>query len=133
MPKLVDFLNNYHKSNSREATKLAYLAGLIDGEGYLKIEKWGVARLIIGMTDKNTIRWCYNNFGGTFDNRQILKSGKIFYVWRLNEAFQNLKLLILVYPYLICKKKKVLNVLQYLQKRLIKHKSFEVLKGLKFT
>lgn len=33
------FWNKYHKNKILWTNKLAYLAGLVDGEGYLKIEK----------------------------------------------------------------------------------------------
>lgn len=130
-PVTVNFLNRYHKNKTIEANKLAYLAGLIDGEGYVKVEKWGVVRLIIGMTNKKVIRWIYDNFGGTLKTDQLTCTGKPFYVWRLNNSLENLKLGILVYPYLIVKKKKVLQTLQFLQKRLLKNKDFHTLKGLK--
>lgn len=32
-----DFINKYHKGRKTWSNKIAYLAGLIDGEGYLKI------------------------------------------------------------------------------------------------
>lgn len=129
-PRTIRFLTNYNSNRSKESNKLAYLAGIIDGEGYVKVEKWGVVRLVVGMTDYRTIRWIYDTFGGTLSKPQILKSKKRFYVWRLNDAFENLKLMVLIYPYLICKKQLVLETLRLLKQRLLKHRGFETLKGL---
>jgi len=132
-PRTVNFLNRYHKTPSYERNKLSYLAGLLDGEGYIKVEQWGTVRVVIGMTNKKVIQWCHNNFGGTLDHEQTLKSGKKFYVWRLTKSLDTLKLLILLYPFLIVKKKKVLEALNILQNRLVTHKDFYNLKGLKLN
>lgn len=108
-----NFINQYHKKPILWSNKLAYLAGLIDGEGYLKIEKWGTIRLIIGMTDKKTIYWIKNNFSGNV-SKQKIKSGKSFYVWRLNQGRDLFYLLLLVIPFLKTKKEKLTNALHKL-------------------
>ena len=130
--RLVSFISRYHKTLSVERNKIAYLAGLVDGEGYFKIEKWGLIRLVVGMTDYKTIRWRYTNFGGSFDLDQVLPSGKKFYVWRMNGFEQTFKLVVLMYPFLITKKKIALNALAQLQQRLRETKPFHTLKGLKW-
>lgn len=101
--KIVDFANAYHKRKTVMSNKLAYLAGLIDGEGYLKVEKHGTIRLIIGMTDEKTIQWIYDNFGGNV-TCQKTPAGKPFYVWRMNQGKSLFYLLLLTLPFLVNKK-----------------------------
>ena len=101
-----DFINKYHKQPVPWSNKLAYLAGLVDGEGYLKVEKWGTIRLIVGMCDKKTIYWIKNNFGGNVSKDKTAK-GKSFYVWRINQGKDLFYLLYLLIPFLITKKKKL--------------------------
>lgn len=100
------FIGAYHANRPIVwQNKIAYLAGLIDGEGYLRITKSGAIRLTIGMTDKKTIRWIYRTFGGVLGKPQKLKSGKIFYSWTMNQGKDLYYLLLLCIPYLINKKK----------------------------
>lgn len=132
-PSTVRFLNRYHKNHPTETNKLAYLAGIIDGEGHVKIEKWGVVRLVVGMTDKETPEWLYKTYGGTLaylDKHR--KDRKNVWIWRLNNSLDNLKLLIMIYPFLLIKRKKVFECIKLLQNRLIRHKAFTSLRGLRF-
>ena len=101
---------DFYKKPSKTTHNLAYLAGLIDGEGYLKIEKWGTIRLIIGMCSKKTIYWIKNNFGGSVHIQKTAK-GKNFYVWRLNQGKDLFYLLLLVLPFLVNKKKLLADAL----------------------
>ena len=114
-----DFINQYHKNRKLWTNKLSYLAGLIDGEGYLKVEKWGTIRLIIGMCDKNTIYWIKNNFGGSVRIQKTAK-GKKFFVWRMNQGKELFYLLLLVIPFLITKKKILTKALHNLIEKLSK-------------
>ena len=111
--KSTDFINKYHKHRGLWSNKIAYLAGLVDGEGYLKVEKWGTIRLIIGMTDKKTINWIYENFGGNIA-KQKRPNGKPFYVWRMNQGKDLFYLLLLLIPFLVTKKKKLVNAFKQL-------------------
>ncbi len=108
---ITNFINKYHKRPQTWANKVAYLAGLVDGEGCLKIEKWGTIRLSIGMTDKKTIDWVYNNFGGTKTDQKTA-SGKPFYVWRMNQGKDLFYLLLLLIPFLVNKKKVLTKALK---------------------
>jgi len=107
----VGFVNKYHKRSQTWSNKIAYLAGLIDGEGYLKIEKHGTIRLNVGMTDEKTIDWIYNNFGGTKTEQKTPK-GKPFYVWRMNQGKDLFYLLLLLIPFLVTKKEALTNALK---------------------
>lgn len=132
MPKInkktVDFFNRYGKNPKLESNKLAYLAGLLDGEGNIKVEKWGSIRLRIGMTDKRTIKWIHKNFDGVYMKPYKLKSGKIYYNWYSTDVGETLKLMIMLYPFLITKQFTVLKALKNLITRLKNTKKFSVLK-----
>ena len=108
-----DFINKYHKRPQTWSNKIAYLAGLVGGEGCLKIEKWGTIRLALGMTDEKTIDWIYNNFGGT-KTEQKTAGGKPFYVWRMNQGKDLFYLLLLLIPFLVNKKKILTEALKNL-------------------
>lgn len=108
-----DFINKYHKNKGIWSNKIAYLAGIVDGEGYLKMEKSGTIRLIIGMTDKKTIKWIYDTFGGSM-NKQKTAKGKLFYVWRMNQGKDLFYLLLLIIPFLKTKKKKLVDAFHIL-------------------
>jgi len=113
LAKIKKFLSEYHTTFYGK-NNLAYLAGLIDGEGYFKVEKWGIARIQIGMCDKEAILWCQKHYGGRVTMDQITSTGKRFYKWALSTQFEVLQLCVLLYPYLILKRKKAL-VLKLIQ------------------
>ena len=78
---------------------IAYFAGLFDGEGsvYYKrmdqmkhkrpgkpVHKVWVVRMEIAMTDKDTIKWCYESFNcGSFGERKVKKGYKRQWRWRV--------------------------------------------------
>jgi hypothetical protein len=108
----------------------SYLAGLIDGEGYIGIlrtsknqkKKWTSARefvycpvIKITMTDKEIIEWLYKSFGGTFETRRHLDSSrksKESYGWMARKA-QAVEIVKCVHPYLRVKKKQAHIILRY--------------------
>lgn len=94
----------YGKLPVKWSNKLAYLAGLIDGEGYFKVEKQGTLRLAVGMCSKKTIMWIKHNFGGNITCQSTVK-GRDFWVWRLNWGRDLFYLLLLLIPFLTLKKK----------------------------
>lgn len=133
-PVSVDFLTKFQKSRSNESNKLAYLAGIVDGEGYVKVEKWGTIRLAVGMTDKETPFWLYKTYGGTLSYVNKHRTDrKNVWVWRLNKPLEILKLFILMSPFLLVKRKKVYEALQLLLKRLKKQPQFHTLRRLKLN
>jgi hypothetical protein len=111
--KEVGIINLYHKRPETYGYKLAYLAGLVDGEGYLKIEKSGAIRLIIGMCSKDTIYWIKDNFGGNIKEQKTAK-GRDFYVWRLNQGKEQFYLFLLLIPFLVNKRTIIVNALKKL-------------------
>lgn len=81
-------------------TDLAYVAGLLDGEGYvgiLKVRKgnkkeWHYTRefmhvpcIKVVMTDKEPIEWLYKTIGGTFATRPRRDQRNISYEWMLRK------------------------------------------------
>lgn len=99
----------------------AYIAGIIDGEGYIGLlrvkkgnkSKWQSLRefkfvpcIKVVMTNKEIIEWLRNSFGGTIEIRtkNTAKNAKVSYGWTLRKA-HTIKFLKLIYPYLMIKRK----------------------------
>lgn len=71
---------------------LAYLAGLIDGEGHLRIgvkqsrrwHQWEVL-IVIGMCDREPLDWCAEVFGGHVTRHSLPKNPRYrrSYTWRI--------------------------------------------------
>lgn len=104
-------------------TEKAYLAGLIDGEGYigiLKVKKGNKKHFSssrdylycpifkVCMTDETLIRWLVENYGGTFSarRRSVNPNWKDAFDWVHRNA-KCLTLLKEIYPYLRIKNKEV--------------------------
>jgi hypothetical protein len=117
--KIVGIINRYHKKPKSYINKVAYLAGLIDGEAYFKTEKQGTLRLAIGMCDRKTIGWVYKTFGGNISLQKTAK-GRNFYVWRMNQGKELTYLLLLLIPFLVNKRKIAVKFFKILLKKLEK-------------
>ena len=112
----------------REKWKLAYLAGIIDGEGSISFVKstgsWkGTAvRVSVKNTDLKLIRWLKDNFGGYIqEDRYGLKehpNWKIRYKWGTDATLEVLELLKRVFPYLVIKKDLALKAIAFCEKKL---------------
>lgn len=105
----------------------AYLAGLLDGEGYISILKtkkgnkatWNNARdyvyvpvIKVAMTDRPIIEWLHQSFGGTFEIRKAQGNRKESYCWTARKK-QTADFLQLIHPYLRVKKPQATLLLQY--------------------
>jgi hypothetical protein len=108
----------------------AYLAGLLDGEGYVSIwevkkgqkKKWlhthetyyhPVIKIV--MTDEPIIRWLKDSFGGTLEVRRLGEKNinwKTSYGWMLRKA-QVVEFLRHVSPYLRVKKQQAEIILEF--------------------
>jgi hypothetical protein len=104
--------------------KIAYFAGLFDGEGtvniaqYWKLNKkmnkkylcWRIA-MEIAMTDKETIKWCCDTFGGNLKEKPR-KEHKMQYRWRrvFRDAYEIAKA---IHPYAITKKDKLQEIIKH--------------------
>lgn len=99
-------------------TTKAYLAGLIDGEGYIGIlrtkkgnkKEWHSSFdfiftpvLKVAMVEKELITWLYETFGGTFETRKAHKNARESYGWMCRKA-KVAEFLQMIYPYLRAKK-----------------------------
>ena len=105
-------------------TDLAYMAGIIDGEGCLNISKtrkYRYCRLTIANTDKFLMKWLVDKFGAGAQNREHRRSTEerknrkpcyIFLVAAQNELHE---LLIRVEKYLVIKKVKARECIDYIE------------------
>ena len=109
--RVVDFVGQYHRTDKRAmANKLAYLAGLIDGEGTIGVAPSGSLRLRIGMTDRKTVHWLHHTFGGTFSISRTAK-GRPFYLWSMHNGRDLFYLFLLTIPFLVTKRKRAVEAL----------------------
>jgi intein/homing endonuclease len=96
--------------------ELAYLAGLIDGEGCIRIEKSGgryretphTPTVCVTNANPTLIMWVYNKFGGHLYLKKNRTCWDIY--WLGKKAVEILKE---VYPYLIAKKEQTELVFAY--------------------
>ena len=96
--------------------QLAYLAGILDGEGYISIHRLKKAKdkeyksyvpiVTIQMTDFQPVRLFKRIFGGFYaEYPKQLKSGKVVYVWSVHTHKNVQIVLTALLPYLQIKKK----------------------------
>lgn len=93
------------------ANDLAYLAGIIDGEGSILITKWKGNRLnptyrtrvAIQMTDREPVKLAHVVLGGFFFDNYKTKSGKRLFMWCV-EGTNAVRALKKVHKYLRVKK-----------------------------
>ena len=91
--------------------ELAYLAGLIDGEGCIMMRRDGRRRihqytlaLVVTNEHKGTLEWCSSLFGGyIYDQSQTQQHHKKIYNWTINSTAAH-AVLVAVIPYLQIKK-----------------------------
>jgi hypothetical protein len=102
-----------------QGEKLAYLAGIIDGEGSIMLWKSEISpkkrgqfnlRVNVSTTDKCLMNWLYENFGGTIyelnaPSRKNKPHWKQQYIWQVNRP-DILKFLKNIYPFLVIKKER---------------------------
>jgi hypothetical protein len=117
--------SKYPGRKIRNISVIAYLAGIIDGEGsiyiYEKINKGKYIRRYAGIqvssTDPKLIAWLQEKFPGTTYTQMppYPHQWKESYTWRLTKAKEVYLLLKKLLPYLIIKKEKALEILAKLQ------------------
>ncbi len=115
-------------------TDKAYIAGLIDGEGYISIfrhfhpkRKISSYRVSVGITntDRELILWLYSKLGGHFvDGRNTRDNWKMRYdvIWYSRKARTVLDM---VLPYLKSKKLKAEIVLEFSKRRHLGSRNME--------
>lgn len=102
------------------ATDLAYLAGLLDGEGYIgvhRVNRRGLvnyfgATVVIGMTDEATIDWVDARFPGGRATRRQKAQYKVVHLWSIHNA-RAAALLTAVLPYLVTKRRQAELVIAF--------------------
>ncbi len=112
-------MNTYHKI---PIEILAYAAGIIDGEGCIRIGKYtepksGELRyrtqLQVGMTDKKVIEWLKQNLGGNlYIGKTSHNNKKPCYYWMMSTKKAAILLKVLL-PYLIAKKEQALLLIKF--------------------
>jgi len=105
----------------------AYLAGLIDGEGYIGILKvkqgkkkdWFSNRefifkpvLKVAMVDRELVKWLHQSFGGSFETRKAHGNARESYCWSLRKG-QTIDFVRRIYPYLKVKRKQAEILLRF--------------------
>ena len=110
---------------------VAYLAGLIDGEGSIYYRKTKqrrntrkgkpvhnvtVIRLEIAMTDKDTVKWCHDTFKcGSFGERKVKPGMKRQWRWRVAHR-DCLEICIAVWPHIKNKLHKIEQVIDHYER-----------------
>jgi hypothetical protein len=102
--------------------ELAYLAGIIDGEGCFTIEinpptsyRKGTlytCRLTITNTDVRLLKWLTEKVGGTIFTRKLIQGRKQCYSWRCYATILDY-IIPKIIPYLICKKDEAEVILKF--------------------
>lgn len=101
--------------------KLAYLAGIVDGEGTIDFiknktrrRKEVAPRMKVGNTDLDLIRWLLAEIGGrVYVYKPKNKTHKMFFEWFIS-GVQNIQpLLLAIFPYLVIKRKNAEKVLEF--------------------
>jgi len=107
------------------ALDTAYLAGLLDGEGFIGLCSNGRAVpqpvVQIGMTHLQILEWASTSFGGKVSllgRPRKPKAHKQCYLWRTRDTQAVANLLARVVPFLKIKKKAAVLVLDYCNRRL---------------
>lgn len=104
-------------------TTLAYAAGLIDGEGCIRVGKYHDTRngrrlgfrgqLSIGMTDRKALEWLRDTLGGNFYlGRTSYDRTKAAYNWTMRTT-DAARLLTAILPYLIIKREQALMLIEF--------------------
>lgn len=98
-----------------------YLAGLIDGEGTIQVNRTSTGsyemRVKIGNTDLRLMKWLISHFGGVYyteTNRNPLKH-KTLYQWRISGKKNAENLLLGILPYLVLKPEQAKIGIEYLR------------------
>jgi len=105
--------------------KLAYIAGIVDGEGSIGIGKGKnmclKPEVYVGMTDPACINALYNNTEvgnmGSCSREKLLH--KRIYTWRVKGKLEIYVLLKALRPYLITKKKQVDVLMEFIERRML--------------
>lgn len=99
----------------RAETTLAYVAGLMDGEGCLMVQN-NSYKIQIAMTDKAVIHWL-GKFGGNVNLRRTYGNRKPCWGWRVFRQSEVSEVLTAILPYLRVKKAICAEALKHIKQR----------------
>lgn len=82
-------------------TERAWLAGLMEGEGWFGVSKTGTPQTTLGMTDEDIVRRAHAvaNIGSFYGPRAI-PGQKDRFTWQLQKGHEAAALMLVLYPYL---------------------------------
>jgi len=107
------------QGNQRQAVLVAYLAGIIDGEGCFRIGKAPkkynpvyTAYIQVGMVDKCIPKLLLQTFGGNLREERVLEKRSIWR-WTANSRKKVLEISKILEPYLIVKKQHVKLIIDF--------------------
>jgi hypothetical protein len=112
------------QGNPTQAALFAYIAGIIDGEGTIRISKskiksnWNFtynAMMSCGMVTKEIPVLLYSTLGGSYREERVVGKRSIWR-WNLNGRFQIYAALTILKPYLIVKKRQAELALEFCEK-----------------
>jgi hypothetical protein len=115
---------------TKDKSKLAYLAALLDGEGYFCISKtlildrnknpYPAFDLQIGVsnTSEKLMKWLVSTFGQSYrplSQRTNTFAKKVCYQWRMERRENQEKFILAILPYLVIKREQAKVALQYIR------------------
>ena len=117
----------------KEGWKISYLAGLLDGDGYVGIvnnkrkDRSPTPRIAIYNTSLSLMKWLIINFGGQYRLRKDQTNAKVDkyirkrpqYKWEIERVLDILRILNAITPYLIVKNSEAKEVLMYCEERVL--------------
>jgi hypothetical protein len=115
---------------TKDKSKLSYLAGLLDGEGYFCISRtnahalngrlYNAFDLQIGVanTSEKLMKWLVSNFGQSYrplSQRTNTFAKKTCYQWKIERRENQELFLLAILPYLVIKKEQAKTALLYIR------------------
>jgi hypothetical protein len=93
--------------------RIAYLAGLLDGEGCFYFSHGCYPTLCIEMTDERAPGWAHQQFGGCLYSKEHAPPAERSYIWNLTKRGTLLQLLPELREYLIVKQLHAIIFLEF--------------------
>lgn len=123
-----------HLDNLRESALIGYMAGILDGEGCLRVNKsydkrydtYNYSPVVqIGMQCRNILEIFKHRYGGSIHKEKTRLGYKPVYRWRLSIKRKVIKLLKETMPLLIEKQLQAKCLLEYCKKHKVKKISID--------
>lgn len=95
-------------------TEYAYLAGIIDGEGHVRVSIKG--SIVLCMADVDILYWCHDHFGGTLSGRwKSERNARPRRIWGLYAKPQLIEHIPRITPYAVLKRNELNLLLEWAQ------------------